>query len=182
MTCCTAHRAGRCVPTSWGSSRVSRFRGACDGLRGLVSPAAGWRGCCRRARPRAAGDRSEPTDRPGGARALPADPRAAGVSRTGGAGHEHPSFFPALIQGGTSVRAGACARREADRCDGPLPDRAARRGADHRAGGRARRSRSPCRRTCPGRTGCRVRRPPRAVRWHVEHRVLLHGDRTVVFR
>ena len=22
----------------------------------------------------------------------------------------------------------------------------------------------------------------RAVRWHVEHRVLLHGDRTVVFR
>ena len=100
-----------------------------------------------------------------------------------GPDHQHPPLVPARLQGRPPVPPGPRPRREAHRRHRPLRHRRPRRGSDHRAGGRARRplDRRPT-------TWSRVGRDveclalARAVRWHAEHRILLNGHRTVVFR
>ena len=96
--------------------------------------------------------------------------------------HQHPPLVPAELQGRQAVSPGARPRREADRRDRALRDGRSRRRPDHRAGRRARRSRDDAEDlTAIGRdVECVVL--ARAVRWHVEHRVLLNGHKTIVFR
>ena len=92
----------------------------------------------------------------------------------------HHSFLPAFAGADPYARA-LRARREADRGDGPLRDRGARRRPDHRAG---RRARDPPRE----RRGARAHRARRRAHRarprggpHLEDRVLVHENRTVVF-
>ena len=94
----------------------------------------------------------------------------------------HHSFLPSF-KGAKPYHQALRARGEADRRHRPLRHRRPRRGPDHRAGRRARRPRAQPR-TSWSRAGRDVEAQvlARAVRWHVEHRVLLNGDRTVVFR
>ena len=42
------------------------------------------------------------------------------VRPPGGPLHQHPPFVPAQLQRGQALSPGPCARRQADRCDGPL--------------------------------------------------------------
>ncbi len=96
--------------------------------------------------------------------------------------HQHPPFVPAELSGRAALPAGARSRRQADRRHRSLRDRGSGRGSDHRAGRDACRSRDERR----GLRRCRARhRSPvlaRAVTWHVEHRILLNGHRTVIFK
>jgi formyltetrahydrofolate deformylase len=92
----------------------------------------------------------------------------------------HHSFLPAFV-GAQAVPPGKGARREGDRRDRSLRDQRSRSGADHRSG---RLPRQPPRRR--RRAGAEGRRAgtPRAdarVRLHLERRVLLSGNRTIVF-
>ena len=96
-------------------------------------------------------------------------------------GHQHPPLVPAGLRRRRALPAGPRARREGHRRDRPLRHRGARRGADHRAGRDAREP--PLRGRDLARMGADVERLvlARAVRWHLEDRVLVHGNRTVVF-
>ena len=104
-------------------------------------------------------------------------------ARAAGPGDQHPPLVPAELQGRAALPAGLRPRREAGRRDRALRQPRPRRGADHRAGRRARRPLAERRRSSwrPGATS-RARCCSRAVRWHAETRVLLNGHRTVVFR
>ena len=57
-----------------------------------------------------------------------------------GRDHQHPPLLPAELQGRQALPPGARPRGEADRRDRALRHRRPRRGPDHRAGGRARRT------------------------------------------
>ena len=76
-----------------------------------------------------------------GARPLYAGALARALPGTGGALHQHPPQLPAELPRRQALSPGTRTRREADRRDGPLRHPRSRRGADHRAGDRARRSR-----------------------------------------
>lgn len=89
------------------------------------------------------------------------------------------SCRPSPGRGPTTKRTGA---GEADRRDLSLRDRRPRRGPDHRAGRRPRRPRGHRdRHGAPGRDIERLVLA-RGLRWHLEDRVLIQGNRTVVFR
>lgn len=93
----------------------------------------------------------------------------------------HHSFLPSFA-GARPLPPGAPARGEADRRDLSLRDRRPRRGPDHRAGRRPRRPRGHRgRHDAPGRDIERLVLA-RGLRWHLEDRVLIQGNRTVVFR
>jgi formyltetrahydrofolate deformylase len=92
------------------------------------------------------------------------------------------SFLPSFKGARPHVLPGACARRQADRRHCALRHASAGRRPDHRAG---RAARGPCVSaedfTAVGRDiECVV--PARAVRRHVERRVLLNGHKSVIFR
>ena len=110
-------------------------------------------------------------------------PARRGVALPPEPDHQHPPprccprfkgakpYHQALRQGG-----------QAGRRDRPLRDGRPRRGADHRAGRRARRPPDDARATsCAAGEEVESRVLARAVQWHCESRVLLNGDRTVVF-
>ena len=104
--------------------------------------------------------------------------------RADGPGDQHPPLVPAELQGRPALPPGARPRRQADRRHGALRHRRPRRGPDHRAGRRCA-STTPTTPDAAGRRRPRRRGAgavPRASRWHAERRVLLNGDRTVVFR
>ncbi|EEF27287.1 conserved hypothetical protein, partial [Ricinus communis] len=98
-----------------------------------------------------------PPDRPGGAGALHADFVAGAVRGAEGQGDQHPPLVPAELQGRQAVRAGAPARRQADRRHRALRHRRPGRGADHRTGRRARRPLDGCRDLVGDRPRRRVR-------------------------
>ena len=93
----------------------------------------------------------------------------------------HHSFLPAFVGRGP-VPAGARPRREDRRRDGALRDRGARRRARSSS-----RTSGACRTATAvedlKRLGRELERRvlARAVRWHCEDRVIVHGNKTVVF-
>ncbi|CAK7287791.1 Formyltetrahydrofolate deformylase [Streptomyces misionensis JCM 4497] len=91
----------------------------------------GGRGEAARHRPRGAG-------RAGGPRPVHAGPLGRPVQAAQRPDHQHPPLLPAELQGRQAVPPGARPRRQADRRHRALRDGRPRRGADHRAGGRAR--------------------------------------------
>ena len=97
------------------------------------------------------------------------------------AGDQHPPLVPAGLPRRRSLAPGARARGQADRRERALRHRGARRGADHRAGRRARRP--PADRADLERVGRDVERRvlARAVALHLADRVIVDGRRTVVF-
>ena len=105
------------------------------------------------------------------------------VPQAGRPRHQHPPLVPAQLQGRQALLPGARPRREADRRHRALRDGRPRRRPDHRAGRGARR---------PQRHGGRPDRAwaatPKArcwrapCKWHSEHRVLLNGHKTVIFK
>ena len=96
--------------------------------------------------------------------------------------HQHPPLVPAGVRRRQALPPGLRARRQADRRHRALRDQGARRGPDHRAG-RDRAPRTATRST----TWCARARDlernvlARAVRWHLDDRVLVYGNKTVVF-
>ena len=103
--------------------------------------------------------------------------------QAGGARHQHPPLVPAQLQGRQALSPGPCPRRQDHRRQRPFRHRRSRRGADHRARGRAGRPQGD-----PGRSG--GHRPRHRERGAVaggallsieERRVLLNGSKTVVF-
>ena len=97
-------------------------------------------------------------------------------------GDQHPPQLPAGVRRRRPVPEGGRARGQADRGDGALRDRGPGRRADHRAG---RRPHRPPRQSVADlrRAGRYVERAvlARAVGWHVEDRVIVHGNKTIVF-
>ena len=98
------------------------------------------------------------------------------------AAQSHPPFLPAQLQGRQALRAGAGARREDHRRGGALRDARSRRGpiieqdiarVDH--------SNDPQELTAIGRD-VESAVLARAVTWHAQRRVLVNGNKTVVFR
>jgi formyltetrahydrofolate deformylase len=107
---------------------------------------------------------------------------ATSSTRMRGAGHQHPPLVPAGVRRRRPVRPafergvkiiGATAHYATEDLD---------EGPDHRAGRRARLARDA--RDDLVRLGREVERSvlARAVQWHIEDRVFVHGNRTVVFR
>jgi formyltetrahydrofolate deformylase len=141
-------------------------------------------GRCHQARAGAAhrGTGRGRADRPGGAGALHADPQRRVLRAAEGPRDQHPPQLPARLQGRPPLPPGAPPRRQADRRHRTLRDGGSGRRPDHRTGRRAGRpSSSADDLTAVGRdVECVVL--ARAVRWHVERRVLMNGHKTVVFR
>jgi formyltetrahydrofolate deformylase len=113
--------------------------------------------------------------------AVHADPHAKVRGRLQGQAHKHPPFFPAGLRGGRPLPAGARARRKDHRGDGPLRKRGAgRRPIIHQDVAHV-----THRDTVDDlvRLGREVERRvlARAVRLHLEDRILVDGGRTVVF-
>jgi formyltetrahydrofolate deformylase len=118
----------------------------------------------------------------GGAGALHADPVGRPVPQAVGPRDQHPPQLPAQLQGRQALLPGARPRREADRRHRALRDGRPGRRPDHRAGRRPRGPHRHGRRPHgPGRdTESQVL--ARAVKWHSEHRVLMNGHKTVIFK
>ena len=92
----------------------------------------------------------------------------------------HHSFLPAFA-GAQAVPPGARARREAHRRDGALRDGRARRGPDHRAGRRARQPPRPVDDLVRKGRDLEKTVLARAVDLHLRNRVVVYGNKTVVF-
>jgi hypothetical protein len=96
--------------------------------------------------------------------------------------HQHPPLLPARLPRRQALPARLRARREADRRDQPLRHRGAGRRPDHRAG------RDPHQRIgttwttwCSKGADLEKVVLSRAVRWHIDNRILVYGNKTVVF-
>ena len=97
-------------------------------------------------------------------------------------GDQHPPLVPAELQGRQALPRGLRPRRQAGRRDRALRHRRPRRGPDHRAGRHPRRPRpQPEQLVAAGRDVEAAGALP-GRRWHAQTRVLLNGNRTVVFR
>ena len=93
----------------------------------------------------------------------------------------HHSFLPTL-QGRPPLPPGLRPRRQARRRHRPLRHPRPRRGPDHRAGRHPRRPHPHPSSSSPPAATSRPRCSRVRSRWHAQTRVLLNGDRTVVFR
>ncbi|GAA3430809.1 formyltetrahydrofolate deformylase [Kutzneria kofuensis] len=111
-----------------------------------------------------------------------AGPAERAVHGVGGPRGEHPPQFPAVLRRRAAVPPGPRPRREAGRRDLPLRDRRAGRGGPIIEQDVIRVSHSDSDRDMV-RKGRDIEKIvlARGLRWHLEDRVLVHGNRTVVF-